>query len=190
MQSGRWRTFWRLFGTYAVLVIGSLVILGWVVVRRVESHQLAQIDDQLRRRAAVIEEMAGDWPAPLLPQLRARIRTWGERMETRITLIGHDGKVLADSDEDEAVMDNHANRPEIVQARQSDSGTATRWSTTVGQSMMYVARRTPNDPLIGFVRVARPLDSIHQQIAELDRIFWSFAAAAGFAVLALAFWLA
>ena len=62
-----------------------------------------------------------------------------KKIKTRITVITLDGKVLADTDEDPAVMENHAGRPEIVTARSGKRGSSVRFSHTVKKNMLYVA---------------------------------------------------
>src|SRR5437016_5788374 len=51
--------------------------------------------------------------------------------ETRATIIGHDGIVLADSEADPKTMENHAGRPEVASALGGQTGSATRLSHTV-----------------------------------------------------------
>ena len=84
------------------------------------------------------------------------------------------GKVLADSEKDPSQMaENPVNRPEVQQARTDKFGVnQQRHGTTIDQDMMYVAMRT-DDPAgdVAFVRVALPLTSIQNQLAELGS--WS-----------------
>jgi len=190
MQTGRWRTFWRLFGTYAILVLAVIALLGKLIVSRVERFELKQIDDSLQSKAVLIEGIVQEWPEGLAPLLEAYAKNWGKRMDARITLIRADGSVLADSHEDPKQLENHAHRPEIVQARAEGIGRSTRYSRSVGESMMYVARRTEGKSPVAFIRVARPLDRVQQELAELDALVWTFAALSAGAVLMLAFWLA
>ena len=61
-----------------------------------------------------------------------------------------------------AGMENHASRPEVVQARESGLGKGQRHSDTLGIDMLYVAVPVSHAP-IAFVRVALPLTNIRQQ---------------------------
>ena len=61
--------------------------------------------------------------------------------DLRITWIGADGGVLFDSKADPALMDNHADRPEVLQALESGSGDAQRVSLTLSDWVIYRAVR-------------------------------------------------
>ena len=60
----------------------------------------------------------------------------------RVTLIAPDGSVLYDSDADEARMDSHAQRPEVLAALAEGIGESTRYSDTLSEVTIYYARRT------------------------------------------------
>jgi two-component system phosphate regulon sensor histidine kinase PhoR len=99
--------------------------------------------------------------------------------------------VLADSEEEPHKMDNHAGRPEVQEALAGGLGTATRFSTTVGETMMYVAIRIPGDTgRVAFVRVALPLNNVSRQLSELGRIVWTTAAITAVFAFALTYVLA
>lgn len=57
----------------------------------------------------------------------------------RVTLVAADGRVLGDSENDPAKMDNHRARPEIAAALAGRVGRDVRRSATEGTDQMYVA---------------------------------------------------
>ncbi|HIU43566.1 MAG TPA: PAS domain-containing protein [Candidatus Ventrousia excrementavium] len=75
----------------------------------------------------------------------------------RITLIARDGTVLFDSTADEALMDNHQDRPEVEQAFASGTGSRTRLSDTLGEECFYYAQRLDDDTVL---RVASYTSSV------------------------------
>lgn len=75
----------------------------------------------------------------------------------RITLIMQDGTVLFDSKEDYTKMENHKDRPEVMQALKDGSGSAARYSETLRQQTFYYAIRLDNGMII---RVANTTDSV------------------------------
>ncbi len=57
----------------------------------------------------------------------------------RVSLVLPDGRVAGDSRGDPASMDNHLNRPELMQALAGRPASAIRPSSTLGQDMVYAA---------------------------------------------------
>ena len=64
-------------------------------------------------------------------------------------------------------MENHATRPEVVEALANGQGSSLRYSTTVKHEMFYVAVRTPNQDTPHVLRVSVPLDSIQGTLSSL-----------------------
>ncbi len=181
--------FWQIFLAYGLLVVPSLGLLGSAVVAWIEQAMLEQVGQELRSTAVLLQETVRDHrPADEQPRLAA-LR---EQLGVRITLIAADGTVLVETDkEDPGALENHGRRPEIVAARADGVGRATRYSTTLGETMMYLARRV-DEPgqAVGFVRVARPVTEVHEQAAHLHRLVWGTAGATAVATLFLAYVLA
>lgn len=82
--------------------------------------------------------------------------------ETRITLIDKDGEVVFDSRMKQyEKIENHNERPEVIEARQSGSGEAARDSVTVGQKTLYYAMLLDDGRVL---RVGHSLDKLWQNI--------------------------
>lgn len=102
-------------------------------------------------------------------KLRSLVKRIGDRLQHRITVISPDGKVIADSDEQTASMDNHINRPEIVNAMKLGVGSSNRYSITTQEEMVYLARRIEsNGEVIGFIRVSIYTQEIYDLLNELQ----------------------
>ena len=86
----------------------------------------------------------------------------GKAINTRITVIAGDGQVLGDSDHSVRDMAKHDTRPEVKAAFEGRIGTATRFSSTLEQTMMYVAMplRTGSGSIKHVVRVAESVSSV------------------------------
>lgn len=70
------------------------------------------------------------------------------RASTRITWIAEDGEVLYDSTGEAGVLENHATRPEIIEAFEKGSGERVRNSDTVGERMFYCAKKLSDGTVI------------------------------------------
>lgn len=84
--------------------------------------------------------------------------------QTRLTVIGTNGEVLADSGSEE-IDENHKGREEVKQALSEGVGYATRYSSTVKRNMLYVA--VFNKGYI--VRLALPYNGIFDNLPTLVR---------------------
>lgn len=97
----------------------------------------------------------------------------------RVTFIARDGTVLGDSDAGE-IEENHAWRPEIVQAQQEGTGENVRRSTTDGQTYRYMATAY-NDEV--WVRIAAP--QFGYENMQLSVLLWISLTCAGVLLLSL-----
>lgn len=79
--------------------------------------------------------------------------------DLRITLIGAEGEVLYESLLNKDEMDNHNERPEIIEAREKGEGEAIRYSATSGTYTFYYAERLQNGNVL---RIGRDSVSVNR----------------------------
>lgn len=151
----------------ALLVAGSLFAISMrrQTDARIEQTLVAQarLAAELLSRAA---PSAATSPEALMADLDQEADRLGSRLDARVTLIAPDGHVLGDSAEpleNLPTLENHATRPEVLEAKASGLGRARRFSATLGIDMLYVAAPVQHSS-IAFVRVALPLTDIRQQL--------------------------
>jgi two-component system phosphate regulon sensor histidine kinase PhoR len=175
--------FWQVFLAFGSLIVLTLGVLGGVVGAWVEQQALSQIEERLKSKAILIQEVVRDRK---VDDLRQRVEALREKTEARITLIAKNGKVLIESDRDPEDLDDHGNRPEVEAARTAPFGVATRYSATLKMNMMYVAARVPDSAEIAFVRIALPVTEVQAQAARLRNLVWGSAGAMALLALLLA----
>ena len=100
----------------------------------------------------------------------------------RLTIIGPDGRVIADTETDPETMDDHSARPEVWQALTQGSGVSTRHSATLEVDMLYVAHPWGDDGSV--IRAAIPLA---QTFRKRDQLFLNLGGVLLAALLASAF---
>jgi two-component system phosphate regulon sensor histidine kinase PhoR len=151
----------------ALLVAGSLFAIS---MRRQTDARIEQtLVAQARLAAELLSQAAPSTatsPEALMADLDAEADRLGSRLDARVTLIAPDGRVLGDSAEpleNLPALENHATRPEVLEAKASGLGRARRFSATLGIDMLYVAAPVQHSS-IAFVRVALPLTDIRQQL--------------------------
>lgn len=82
-------------------------------------------------------------------------------LEERLTIITADGRVLVETDQDPAGMENHRDRPEVREALAGTKGAALRRSATTGERTLYVALPLrDNGTITGIVRIATSIETL------------------------------
>ena len=185
-QSIQWRiTIW-----FVLLVIIIMAVVGACLTSSVRNNQLDNLRTHLENEARITAEasLPGFAGQERENDLDALAKKLGSQIDARITIIAIDGTVLGDSDEVPAVMENHADRPEIQDALTSGFGESTRYSTTLGTQMMYVAIPiTDESEIIGVARVALPLTQVESSVNSIIIII-IIAMAIAAALVILAAW--
>jgi len=123
----------------------------------------------LESRARIIEGYVADLLVSSPEQLQNYCRQAGRKAATRITVVLPDGKVVADSSEDPATMENHAGRPELQTALSGESGSSIRFSRTLGEKMLYVSvpLNGRSGTLIGALRLSIPSLSLNSVLLPM-----------------------
>jgi two-component system phosphate regulon sensor histidine kinase PhoR len=168
----RSRFFWRLYATYAALVLATTTIGGALVDHQMGQALLDELTTSLHDRVLLIEPFLGrSFAAGMTPEAQAEITRLGRGTAARITLIAPDGTVVADSEQDPASMDNQADRPEVRAAASASFGKAQRYSHDVQQDTLYIARAIRDGETVrGVVRAALPLGTIDSRLWATRRI--------------------
>ena len=151
----------------------TLVSLRTQLLRAIERTLTAET----RLSAALLVERLS---APTAVDLDREADRIGTLTHARVTLIGPDGRVVGDSTESPQAlqtMDNHASRPEVVEATRTGGGVARRRSGTLGTDLMYAAVAI-SDPRVRVVRLSLPLTDVDEQVAALRRsMLWALGVA-------------
>lgn len=164
----------KLFLAGVSAAVLTLAVAGLLFARTLQRQTDARVEQTLKSEARVAAELLARMPgvpdgADATRALDAEADRMGALLTARVTFIGNDGLVLGDSAEPAdalPAMENHATRPEVVDAARSGLGVIRRASTTLGQEMLYVAVPVQRPP-VAFVRLALPLTSIRDQFEPL-----------------------
>jgi len=182
---------WRITVSFILVVLIIMGILGFYLVNSTRNSQLDSLRSQLENEARITAEasLPGFLGPDELSNLDALAKKLGAEIETRVTIIALNGTVLGDSEEDPSAMENHANRPEIVDALATGVGESTRYSTTLGQKMMYVAVPISyHDEILGVARVSLPLTAVENVVRQVT-VSIIIAMAVAMALVILAAWI-
>ena len=134
------RLVWQIFPANILTLLVAIVAVCWYGAAALQEFHLHEKEEDLEARANLLafkvkEYLQGD----RIVGLREYCVRAGRSSGTRITVIDAEGEVLADSDENPEVMENHRHRIEMAQAFAGATGKSRRFSHTVGENLVYVA---------------------------------------------------
>ncbi|MGB3307757.1 MAG: ATP-binding protein [Thermomicrobiales bacterium] len=169
----------RLLLPFLISTVLVLLLLSLFLGNRARDIYITRLEDELHTQAILLADDAGRGLETAHPDADVRkiVADLSTMMSSRLTIVGSDGWVIADSEADPATMENHGNRPEVIQARAVGLGESERRSATIDEDFLYVAVPIEQSP--GAVaRVAVSIHDVDVVIARIQRYIMAAAAAA------------
>ena len=162
----------KLFFTYIIIIIICVTFTGILAIISLRNFYINHLSSNLKSNATLVANiLEDDLSTNNLSQIKLKTKDLGKELETRITIIDINGIVLGDSEKDPALMENHADRPEIKEALQGKIGNSIRYSSTLEIDMLYIAIPIiKNGQILGVVRLSLPLTDVNRGIANLRKI--------------------
>jgi two-component system phosphate regulon sensor histidine kinase PhoR len=171
----RLNLFWKFSFAFLALLVSVLLAVDFFAERALRGDYERTGFEKLAAIARIAQARPPQWtPAsPGQAENLAPLRDWVAQMAAggaRITVVAPDGRVLADSQSDAQSMENHANRPEILEALAKGDGRSIRHSVTIDRDLLYYAVRqdTSAGPAT-FLRFALPLETVDEVLRSFRR---------------------
>ena len=126
----------RIYQSFILIVLPSAmllaVLLSLLFHNAAKNQELAAVRDQAMLLSDLLNSgLTGDfW---FSDYINHNIKA------TRMTIIGPDGTVLLDSSATAQIMENHSDRPEVVDSLAGGTGESLRYSDTLRKQMYYYA---------------------------------------------------
>ena len=125
------RMFAALFAFSFVAMLAATVAATAASYSSYESDAEMRLLSQAQQCAELLERQTDDAAQATL--------AWLPIADERVTLIAADGAVVYDNYADASTMENHGQRAEVVQAKESGQGVVMRRSETFGADTLYAA---------------------------------------------------
>ena len=123
------KIFQSMIAVVVSVLLLSLALITGVLYEHFESAML----DQMRTTASFVEQGVKEDGMKYLDEMSSS--------QCRITWIEADGTVKFDNRSDPSTMENHADRAEVKEALENESGTRIRRSSTLSEHTLYYAKR-------------------------------------------------
>jgi len=163
----RFKIHHALFAGFLGIIALLVLLLGVLVGSRVREDLTEAFEAELSRQLNLTASIVRDAPQARWDSL---VRSVGADLGHRITIIGVEGRVLADSDvlaDSVPDLENHASRPEVVGALAGSRTFAERTSATVNQPLLYGAEMVELDGRNVILRMAAPLTRVEDAVERL-----------------------
>ena len=147
---------------FILFFLALFIILGGVIYYWVKDFYITQAKNSLIQNIEIIT-----YELDNKTNLDALAKKLKNRLDTRITVINIDGEVIAESHKDKFIMENHKYRPEIIQSRKKNYGYKIRYSNTIHENLLYIAKQYTYNGHTVYIRLAKELKSINSQIISL-----------------------
>ncbi len=174
---------WRIALAYTVLIFLSLGIVSLYLVSFVHDTYVANLQASLDKQARFVSERASVLlaePSQSDAELQTLISSLGQIAGARVTVIGTDGRVIADSLQSPAQLPSQVGRGEVRAVLSQNSvgsvGVGSPLDSNFDSEMLYaVVPIATSDGVVGAARVAVPSSQVQP---DINRIIVSIAVAA------------
>jgi len=161
--------FSKIFGCYILIVLTLSVLFLFFSFKTIRHYYIGTLTENLKNLGITLSiKIMPFLEERHFKELDALVKSLGSKIKTRITIINPEGLVLADSEKEPILMENHKNRPEVLLALKGKMGKSLRYSTTVKEDMLYVAIPIEKNGKVSCVlRTSLFLKDINSLLGEL-----------------------
>ena len=160
---------YKLFPSYLLITLVSVLAVSWYALSFTRQFFLERTQADLEVSGRLLQEQVVRLLSPLDEKaVDLLCKDAAGQTDTRVTVVLPDGRVVGDSEEAPANMDNHRDRNEIREAYRGKIGMSIRHSDTISQNMMYVALPLYTDQqLTGVLRMSLAVTAIDDRIGTI-----------------------
>lgn len=134
------KLFTKLFLAYLIVIVVLTSLILVFSFQTIKTNYIETLSADLQKvNLALIPSIANYYNNDKIIELQGFIKKFGQKSDTRVTIIDTLGIVLADSEEESSKMENHSTRIEVMKALQFGIGTSVRHSHTLNKDMLYLA---------------------------------------------------
>ncbi|MFK2822157.1 ATP-binding protein [Arcobacter sp. YIC-80] len=155
--------------TFSLIFIAILISLSIVTYFWSKNIYLDQIEKNLIQNIDTLSIVLND-----LDNVDNIIKDLHSQIDLRITIVDEKGNVIAESDKNKELLENHANRKEILEAKDFGIGKVIRYSTTMHKELLYIAKKVTINKKIYFIRMSDYTDNITDNFMKLSLQIFAF----------------
>ncbi len=174
----RLNLFWKFALAFLALLVSVLLAVDFFAEQAFRSDYQHTGFEQLAAIAHIGQARLPQWTtiSPEHSEDLTPLRDWAKQIAAsgaRVTVITSNGRVLVDSESDPSSMENHATRPEVLDALAKGEGRSVRHSVTINRDLLYYAvkQNTSAGPST-ILRFALPLETVDEVLSSFRYRLW------------------
>ena len=162
--------FSKVFGGYLVIICILLLFIPFISFKLIRTYYVNTLTENLKNIAITTSpQIVSFLEKQRFQEMDRFLKNLTGKINARVTVIDKEGTVLADTEKDPSVMENHKIRPEVIDALSSGVGKSMRLSVTLEEEMLYVALPIDkNGTILGVVRMSIPLKQVNGLLRALQ----------------------
>ncbi len=168
----------RIASPYIVLILFLVAGIGVYLNFFIKSNLLSALEHQLMIEANMLSDQIDFYVTEnkFNEEFDSIIERNSELTEARITIINKDGEVIRDTEVNSTQMENHLNRPEVINAINLGFGKDIRLSNSTNREYIYVAApiENANEEIIGISRLSVPMADFSNRLLSFQLIILLF----------------
>ncbi len=156
---------WKLTVFFCSAVMVGLLLVYFYLSSHLTAYLERDLQKNMKREITLVRDFVETHQSDQTGLFDAQVMAhrMGSKLDLRVTIVGLDGKVLGDSDLDDAALktvENHGARIEIKDALKTGWGVSKRYSYTLKKYLLYVASPFGQGRTAGVIRLAMPLTDV------------------------------
>ena len=157
----------HLFFSYFLIISTTIIITIFFTVITLRALYLEKSKRELFSNLVLFEKILQPKFLDSDAKNFTKLKDLAKQIKLRLTIINLKGKVIFDSEKSPEQMDNHLNRLEVKNALHNKIGTSIRFSDTLHEDMLYVAKSLAyQGKTTGVLRIAEPLTLLNRQVYQ------------------------
>ena len=126
----------KIISVCTVLILTAIFTLSIFVGFKIRDHYKSNITDKLMDNAFLIgRSLEPSITSQEKEKIQIETKEISQKLGVRVMVIGGNGSVISDSEEDSDLMGNHGMRQEIKSAKEKGYGESERFSDTLKMNM-------------------------------------------------------
>ena len=150
------------FRKFILIFLGLFLLLGVVFYFSIKEVFIEQTKIDLLHNITIFSSGLQN-----LDNIDEKVKNLHKLIGLRITIVDKTGVVVAESDKDKTLLENHLHRIEILQSKFKEYGYTVRYSDTLKKDLLYVAKKVIINNEEYYVRMARDLEKIDSEFLSM-----------------------